>query len=444
MAGLFGSGPQSNILQVVQGSYNNMLNAEKQKGISMTKAMGAFGEAISPKAIGMNQFKNDFKDADWSKPKTYMDAGQQIMQFDPNGGLAMMDRGRALAASQLPKAPVWQEIKTNNADGSSTITYQDMNKYTGESFESVSNKPVVNATATIDGKVVQGTRQGTIFTPFAQDTGKAIDPPKIQSRKALVDGKEVYQDFINGEWTTTGDVKPTDSSTPNATGAGMYDIKDLGERQGFKRDGISYYIDKKGEEQLQPAGSRFITDVIKTEEIKSPETKWIDLTVESKNDTQNNPIFKQSFEMYVSSNKAEAALATGKPASVQAAIQQIASSFDDKGRAYASNLAIQNAGSIGANLADWASNKFEGKPATAKLEEYKALVGILKDLSTENMISTIKSQSSFFADTLPKGYTSKGLTSKLLSLLPAGVKSKVLPDGGVVYQAFNGKFKPVL
>jgi hypothetical protein len=260
----------------------------------MTKAMGAFGEAISPKSIGMNQFKNDFKDADWSKPKTYMDAGQQIMQFDPNGGLAMMDRGRALAASQLPKAPEWQEIKTNNADGSSTITYQDMNKYTGESFESVSNKPVVNATATIDGKVVQGTRQGTIFTPFAQDTGKAIDPPKIQSRKALVDGKEVYQDFINGAWTTTGDVKPTDSSTPNATGAGMYDIKDLGERQGFKRGGISYYIDKKGEEQLQPAGSRFITDVIKTEEIKSPETKWIDLTVESKNDTQNNPIFKQS------------------------------------------------------------------------------------------------------------------------------------------------------
>ena len=103
MAGLFGSGPQSNILQVVQGSYNDMLNAEKQKGISMTKAMGAFGEAISPKSIGMNKFKNDFKDADWNKPKTYMDAGQQIMQFDPNGGLAMMDRGRALAASLAPK-----------------------------------------------------------------------------------------------------------------------------------------------------------------------------------------------------------------------------------------------------------------------------------------------------------------------------------------------------
>ena len=136
MAGLFGSGPQSNILQVVQGSYNNMLNAEKQKGISMTKAMGAFGEAISPKAIGMNQFKNDFKDADWSKPKTYMDAGQQIMQFDPNGGLAMMDKGRALAASLAPKAPVWQEIKTENADGSSTTKYVDMNKYQGQTYNS--------------------------------------------------------------------------------------------------------------------------------------------------------------------------------------------------------------------------------------------------------------------------------------------------------------------
>mgnify|MGYP003646766690 CR=1 FL=1 len=103
MAGLFGSGPQSNILQVVQGSYTNMLNAEKQKGISMTKAMGAFGQAISPKAIGMNQFKNDFKGADWSKPETYQRAGEQIMPFDPQAGLSMMDKGRALTAQMAPK-----------------------------------------------------------------------------------------------------------------------------------------------------------------------------------------------------------------------------------------------------------------------------------------------------------------------------------------------------
>jgi len=443
-SGLFGSGPQSNILNTVQSSYNAMLNAERQKGVAMSTAMGAFGQAISPKAIGMRKFKEKFADADWSKPETYFSASKFINEFDPTAAISMADKGMALAAQLAPKAPVWQEIKKDNADGSSTISYLDMNNYTGESFESVSNKPVVNATATIDDKVVQGTRQGTTFTPFTQDTGKAIDPPKIQSRKALVDGKEVHQDFINGAWTTTGDVKPTDSSTPSATGAGMYDIKGLGERQGFRRGGISYYIDKKGEEQLQPEGSRFITDVIKTEEIRSPENKWVDLTVESKNDTQNNPIFKQSFDMYVSTNKAEAALATGKPASVQAAVQQIASSFDDKGRAYASTLAIQNSGSIGANLADWASKKFEGTPAPAKLEEYKVLVGILKDLSTENMISTIKSQSSFFADTLPKGYTPKGLTSKLLSLLPAGVKSKVLSDGGVVYQDSNGNWIPVL
>ena len=103
MAGLFGSGPSSNILQTVQSSYGDMLNAEKQKGVSAQAAMGAFGQAISPKAIGMNQFKNDFKGADWSKPETYQRAGEQIMQFDPNGGLAMMDKGRVLASSLAPK-----------------------------------------------------------------------------------------------------------------------------------------------------------------------------------------------------------------------------------------------------------------------------------------------------------------------------------------------------
>ena len=80
-----------------------MLNAEKQKGAATYEAMGAFGKAISPKAMGMNQFKNDFKGADWSKPETYAKAGEQIMQFDPAAGLSMMDKGRSLAASMAPK-----------------------------------------------------------------------------------------------------------------------------------------------------------------------------------------------------------------------------------------------------------------------------------------------------------------------------------------------------
>ena len=116
MAGLFGAGPSSNILQTVQSSYGDMLNAEKQKGVSAQAAMGAFGQAISPKAIGMNQFKNDFKDADWSKPETYQRAGEQIMQFDPNGGLAMMDKGRVLASSLVPKTDR-QFVETVDAEG---------------------------------------------------------------------------------------------------------------------------------------------------------------------------------------------------------------------------------------------------------------------------------------------------------------------------------------
>ena len=174
MAGLFGSGPQSNILNTVQGSYTAMLNAEKQKGQAAHEAMGAFGKAISPKAIGMTNFKNDFKDADWSKPETYARAGQQLMSFDPAAGLSMMDKGRSLASSMAPKDPVWEKIEVVNADGSTTTSYQDMNEYKGGSFESQSEAPIVNASATIDGNVFQGTRQGEIFTPFKQDTGKPI------------------------------------------------------------------------------------------------------------------------------------------------------------------------------------------------------------------------------------------------------------------------------
>jgi len=177
MAGLFGSGPQSNILNTVAGSYTAMLNAEKQKGQAAHKALGAFGEAISPKAIGMTNFKNDFKNADWSKPETYAQAGQQIMAFDPQAGLSMIDKGRSLAASMAPKDPVWEKIEVVNADGSTSISFQNMNTYVeGTTSISKSNAPIVNASATIDGKVYQGTRQGEAFTPFEQDTGKSVTP----------------------------------------------------------------------------------------------------------------------------------------------------------------------------------------------------------------------------------------------------------------------------
>ena len=217
MAGLFGSGPQSNILQVVQGSYNDMLNAEKQKGISMTKAMGAFGEAISPKSIGMNKFKNDFKDADWNKPKTYMDAGQQIMQFDPNGGLAMMDRGRALAASQLPKTdrqfvetvdaqgqPVRELVDVNAMELGSTIssakkstatkdTYtgaqlMQLPRYKGMTFDpttvyqvdSVTNAvSPVSKTGDSEAAYISSTKTGQELMDMPENAGKQYDPTTV-------------------------------------------------------------------------------------------------------------------------------------------------------------------------------------------------------------------------------------------------------------------------
>lgn len=160
MAGLFGSGPQSNILNTVQGSYTAMLNAEKQKGQAAHQAMGAFGKAISPKAIGMTNFKNDFKDADWSKPETYARAGQQLMPFDPAAGLSMMDKGRSLAASMAPKAPVWKEVTTVKADGSSSTKFIDLNEYKGE--VSTSAAPSSDAGSVLTGKEMNA-KYGTSY-----------------------------------------------------------------------------------------------------------------------------------------------------------------------------------------------------------------------------------------------------------------------------------------
>tara|TARA_R110000803_G_scaffold210012_1_gene280753 strand:+ start:1315 stop:2688 length:1374 start_codon:yes stop_codon:yes gene_type:complete len=103
MAGMFGSGPQSNILQTVQSSYGAMLNAEKQKGASMREAMGAFGKAIDPKTIGMNSFKKKFADADWTKPDTYKEASQFMSEFAPSESMQLAQQGMQLEASLTPK-----------------------------------------------------------------------------------------------------------------------------------------------------------------------------------------------------------------------------------------------------------------------------------------------------------------------------------------------------
>ena len=255
MAGLFGSGPQSNILQVVQGSYNNMLNAEKQKGISMTKAMGAFGEAISPKAIGMNQFKNDFKDADWSKPKTYMDAGQQIMQFDPNGGLAMMDKGRALAASLAPKAPVWQEIKTENADGSSTTKYVDMNKYQGQTYNSSAPQVADEwkpQSRTVDGVEVSGVfKASSGVWKSLGGTGKTKDPSARTMKTVVLNGVDTVVSVSNTDGTdiqTVGKAPAPAEGTRAVTFGERISGEEL-KKQGktWAKAGVSYSLKSNGE-----------------------------------------------------------------------------------------------------------------------------------------------------------------------------------------------------
>ena len=457
MAGLFGSGPQSNILNTVQGSYTAMLNAEKQKGQAAHEAMGAFGKAISPKAIGMTNFKNDFKDADWSKPETYARAGQQLMSFDPQAGLSMMDKGRSLAASMAPKRDMQWIDQIDPETGITTKVAVDMtNVKAGDAYTSkLPEKTDFKYTAPqkftnpnsgiIEWKQQQPNNSWkTIGMAGDQTSPKEGDPTTKEFWDSTLQRNVIKTyDRPSKSWILTGDAPKTAAPASKATGTGMYNVPNVGEVQGFKRDGQLYYYDSLGNEKLQPSGSRLITDVIKTEVVSSPAAQWRNITTESKNDTQANPVFKTAVEQFTSVNKAEEAISTRNPASVQAAIQQITSQFDDKGRAYASTIAIQNAGSIGENLADWASKGLQGTPAPAKIEEYEALVGILKDQASINMISTIKNQSGFFSDTLPEGYTPRALTTKLLGLLPAGVNAKVLPDGGIVFQQNNGNWAAV-
>ena len=255
MAGLFGSGPSSNILQVVQGSYDNMLNAERQKGVSMTAAMGVFGQAISPKAIGMNQFKNDFKDADWTKPETYQRAGQQIMQFDPNGGLAMMDKGRALAASLAPKEPVWQEIKTENPDGSSTIKYVDMNTYQGQTYDSAAPQVADEwkpQSRTVDGVTVEGVfLESSGVWKSLGGTGKPKDPSARTMKTVVIDGVDTVVSVSNTDATdvqTIGKAPATAEGNKAVTFGERISGEEL-QKQGkaWAKAGVSYSLKSNGE-----------------------------------------------------------------------------------------------------------------------------------------------------------------------------------------------------
>lgn len=114
---LFGSGPRSNILQTVAPMYQGMIDAEKQKGAAMREAMGAFGKAIDPKTIGMRKFRQEFANADWTKPETFFRASKSL-SFDPPAAMDMAARGQQLQASMAAKPKQtrtrWSEAKKAN------------------------------------------------------------------------------------------------------------------------------------------------------------------------------------------------------------------------------------------------------------------------------------------------------------------------------------------
>ena len=252
-SGLFGSGPQSNILNTVQSSYNAMLNAERQKGVAMSTAMGAFGQAISPKAIGMRKFKEKFADADWSKPETYFSASKFINEFDPTAAISMADKGMALAAQLAPKEDR-QFVTEYDAQGVGTQVLRDLNATPLGTTIGAATRPDLPPqvsdewkaqSRTVDGVEINGVflessgvwkslgGTGKTEDPSARtmttvvidgvDTRVSVsntDPSDIQTigtapatadsqrqtRKTDIGGVEVQQDLIDGVWTTSGKV----------------------------------------------------------------------------------------------------------------------------------------------------------------------------------------------------------------------------------------------
>ena len=216
-SGLFGSGPQSNILNTVQSSYNAMLNAERQKGVAMSTAMGAFGQAISPKAIGMRKFKEKFADADWTKPETYFSASKFVNPFDPTAAISMADKGMALAAQLAPKEdrrfvetvdaqgqPVRELVDVNAMELGSTIssakkptatkdTYtgaqlMQLPRYKGMTFDpttvyqvdSVTNAvSPVNKTGDSESAYISSTKTGQELMDMPENAGKQYDPTTV-------------------------------------------------------------------------------------------------------------------------------------------------------------------------------------------------------------------------------------------------------------------------
>ena len=122
---LFGSGPRSNILQTVAPMYQGMIDAEKQKGVAMREAMGAFGKAIDPKTIGMRKFKQEFADADWTKPETFFRASKALA-FDPPAAMDMAARGQQLQASMVPKRDMQIVERRNTQTGEMEKVAVDM------------------------------------------------------------------------------------------------------------------------------------------------------------------------------------------------------------------------------------------------------------------------------------------------------------------------------
>jgi hypothetical protein len=220
--GLFGSGPQSNILQTVQGSYTAMLNAEKQKGLAMREAMGAFGQAIDPKTIGMNKFKKQFAQADWSKPETFFEASKFISEFDPAGAMSMAQNGMQLQAQLAPKAP---EPQTTQATGSQ-INDRFGSQLEDDALFNVSPEGKISPVVSGKGKTTVSITQGTQIGTIPKDHELIIDKETGSLRMEVIEGSPTAKKE-EALAASKGKLDKTKATTTNVVNDSFSDLSSL-------------------------------------------------------------------------------------------------------------------------------------------------------------------------------------------------------------------------
>lgn len=358
---MFGSGPRSNILQTVAPMYQGIVNAEKQKGEAMRTAMGAFGQAIDPKTIGMNKFKKEFANADWSKAETFMRAGRQLMQTDPNAALGFIQKGQEMTAAMAPKA---SEFVTATRFVGGKEMHGSMNKVTGE-FKSFGG----------EGKpAAAGAAPKTVKINTVDDEGNPVTRI-VTEEEALEMG--TFAAHVTEE-------------EPKRTSSQRWEIKGVGERDTFVEGGIRYYAEGETKKPL-PEGSRAIP---KKQVIETPMT-----VTEEKGLLEDKltswPLYGAMEEgmqqARVALNTLNTLVEEGNSKSIPLLERAVSGLYNWVGGTKAQDeiKRMISAGSYPERIKQWAAKGFAGTLPAATMEEYRDIATMMYNVAKDAVESKI-------------------------------------------------------